>query len=114
MAKTRRFGRSPADRASMLRNLAISLIEHEKVRTTPAKASEVRRTVERLITLSSEDTTHHRKLVESRLNNYGAMVKLFEDLGPRFVARNGGYTRIYKLGTRKGDGAEMVQLELVE
>lgn len=114
MAGSRRFGRNPAERVSMLKNLSISLILHEKIRTTEAKASELRRVVEPLITLSREDTPHHRQLVESRLGSRQAMVKLFDDVGPRMAGRNGGYTRSYKLGTRQGDGATIVQVEIVE
>ena len=114
MGGSRRFGRNPAERRSMLKNLAISLIEHEKIRTTHAKASEVRSTVERLITLSKQDSPHHRELALSRLGNRRAVAKLFDDIGPRHSARAGGYTRIYKLETRKGDGAVIVQLEILE
>ncbi len=98
----------------MLKNLAISLIQHEKVQTTSAKADEVRRTVEHLITLSKQDSPHHRQLAESRLGNRMAVVKLFDDIGPRMASRNGGYTRIYRLENRRGDGAPIVQLEIVE
>jgi large subunit ribosomal protein L17 len=114
MGGSRRFGRNPAERASMLKNLAVSLIEHEKVRTTGAKADEVRRTVERLISLSTQDTPHRRQLAEARLGNRAAVAKLFDDIGPRLSGRNGGYTRIYKLETRRGDGAPIVQIEILD
>ncbi|MDQ3856167.1 MAG: 50S ribosomal protein L17 [Chloroflexota bacterium] len=114
MAGSRRFGRNPAERAAMLKNLAVSLIEHERVRTTQAKASEVRPMIEKLISLSREDSAHHRQLAEARLSNRPAVAKLFDDIGPRMSNRNGGYTRIYKLGNRRGDGAEIVQLEILD
>lgn len=114
MSGSRRFGRRPAERHSMMKNLAISLIEHEKVQTTAAKASEVRSSVEKLITLSIQDTPHRRQLAEARLGNRFAVAKLFDDLGPRMSGRNGGYTRTYRLGNRRGDGAPVVQIEIVE
>lgn len=114
MGGSRKFGKRPDQRASMLKNLSVSLIEHEKVQTTLAKASEVRPMVERLIVLSSVDTPHRRQIAESRLGNRVAVAKLFDDIGPRMSGRNGGYTRIYKLGTRRGDGASLVQIQLVD
>lgn len=115
MGGSRRFGRRPAERASMLRNLMVSLIEHERLQTTGAKAAEVRPGIEKLITMSMQDTPHNRQLVLARLgNNRMATAKLFDDIGPRMSGRNGGYTRMYRLGTRFGDGAPIVQLEIVE
>ncbi len=98
----------------MLRNLAVSLILHEKVQTTAAKASELRPRVERLISLGTEDTPHRRELAEARLGERAAVAKLFDDIGPRMSGRNGGYTRIYKIGNRRGDGAPVVQIQIVE
>lgn len=98
----------------MFKNMAVSLIEHEKVRTTAAKARELRPVVERLVTLGTVDTPHRRQLAEARLGNRLAVAKLFDDIGPRMSGRNGGYTRVYKLGLRKGDGAELVQISFVE
>lgn len=114
MARSRRFGRNPAQRRSMLKSLALSLIQHEKIQTTEAKAKEVRPTVERLITLGTQDTPHHRQLAQSRIGDRLAVAKLFDDIGPRMSGRNGGYTRIYKLGARRGDAAEMVQIEILD
>lgn len=114
MGGSRRFGRRPAERASMLKNMAVSLIEHEKIRTTDAKASEVQSSVERLITLSMQDTPQRRLTAQSRLGSRRAVAKLFDDLGPRLSGRAGGYTRIYKLGSRHGDGATVVQIEILD
>ncbi len=114
MGGSRRFGRRPDERRSMLKNLAVSLITHEKVRTTSAKAKEVRSTVERLITLGVTDTPRNRELAESRLGNRIAVAKLFDDIGPRMVGRPGGYTRMYRLETRHGDGAPIVQIEILD
>lgn len=114
MGGSRRFGRRPDERASMLKNLTVSLIQHEKVRTTAAKAAEVRSKVERLIALGSEDTPHRRQLAEARVGHRSAVAKLFDDIGPRMSSRQGGYTRIYKLGNRRGDGAPVVQIEILE
>lgn len=114
MGGSRRFGRRPAERASMLKNMAISLIEHEKIRTTNAKASEVQGTVERLIELGKQDTPQRRQVAQARLGSRVAVAKLFDDLGPRLSDRHGGYTRIYKLATRAGDGATVVQIEIVD
>ena len=114
MGGSRRFGRRPEERASMMKNLAVSLIQHEQIRTTAAKAAELRPMVERLITLSMHDSPHHRQLAEARLGNRMAVAKLFDDIGPRMSGRNGGFTRIYKLGARQGDGAPVVQIEILE
>lgn len=114
MGGSRRFGRNPAERTAMLKNLAVSLVQHEKIQTTEAKADEVRRTVERLITLSTEDTPRRRELAESRLGNRVAVAKLFDDIGPRLSGRQGGYTRVFRLHNRRGDGAPMVQLEILD
>lgn len=114
VAGSQRFGRRPDERAAMLKNLTVSLIKHDKVRTTLAKAQAVRRIVEPLITLSLEDTPHNRRLAESRLGDRMAVAKLFDDIGPRMSGRNGGYTRIYKLGNRQGDGAPMAVIEIIE
>ncbi len=114
MGGSRRFHRTPAERASLMKNLTVSLIQHEKIRTTQAKASELRSSVERLITLGTQDTPHHRHLAEARIGNRLAVAKLFDDLGPRMAGRAGGYTRTYKLGSRHGDGATVVQIELLD
>ena len=114
MRGSRRFGRRPDERASMMKNLVLSLVQHERITTTAAKAAELRPVVEKLITLSTKDTPYHRQLVEFRLRDRKTVTKLFDDLGPRMSGRPGGYTRTYKLGARQGDGAEMVQIQIVE
>jgi len=114
MSGSRRFGRRPGVRKAMLKNLATSLIMYERMQTTSAKAAEVRPMVERLISLARQDTPHHRAMANARLGNRIAVVKLFDDIAPRLGDRNGGYTRTYKLGARFGDGAPLVQIEILE
>ena len=104
----------PVDsRNALLRNLTTSVIEHERVITTVPKAKAVRPWVEKMITLAKEDTLHSRRQAAAVLRTPKSVQKLFDTLGTRFGQRNGGYTRITKLGPRKGDGAEQVMLELV-
>jgi large subunit ribosomal protein L17 len=111
--KGRKLGRNASQRKALMRNLAISLILHERIRTTEAKAKELRPYVEKLVTLSREDTRHHRNVAMSRLSDDRAVEKLFDVLGPRFEDQPGGYTRIYKLGNRLGDNAEMSLIEFI-
>src|SRR5574343_1550240 len=98
----------------MLRNMANSLIEHEAIKTTLPKAKELRRVVEPMITLAKEPTVANRRLAFDRLRDRDVVVKLFNELGPRFKARPGGYTRILKMGFRVGDNAPMALVELVD
>jgi large subunit ribosomal protein L17 len=91
-----------------------SLFHHERIRTTKAKALEVRRGAEKLITRAKEDSVHNRRIASSRLYDEGVVAKLFTDIGPRMKDRPGGYTRIIKIGERRGDAAELVILELVD
>jgi large subunit ribosomal protein L17 len=98
----------------MLRNMATSLLQHETIRTTVPKAKELRRVVEPLITLAKVDSIGLRRLAYARLRDDNVVVKLFEDLGPRFKARAGGYTRILKMEPRPGDSADMALMQLVE
>jgi large subunit ribosomal protein L17 len=98
----------------MLRNMATSLLQHETIRTTVPKAKELRRVVEPLITMAKVDSIGLRRLAHSRLRDDNVVVKLFEDLGPRFKARAGGYTRILKMEPRPGDSADMALMQLVE
>jgi large subunit ribosomal protein L17 len=98
----------------MLANLALSLFEHEKIRTTEAKAKLLRPYAERLITKAKKGTIHHRRQVLSVIEDRAVVHKLFADIGPRFATRNGGYTRVLKLGQRNGDGAPMALIELVD
>jgi len=117
----KRLNRTTGARNALRRNLIKQLFEHERIKTTKAKAAAVRGDAEKLITLArnsieAEDAkkVHARRLAAARLGGNKMLPKLFDDIAPRFVNRNGGYTRVLKLGPRKGDGAEMVLLELVE
>jgi large subunit ribosomal protein L17 len=106
--------RMASHRKALHRNMLTSLFRQERIRTTKAKALAVRRTAEKMITRAKEDTVHNRRIVSSRLFDEGVVVKLFTNIAPRMKERNGGYTRILKLGERKGDAAELVVLELVD
>ena len=111
----RKLRRDSAHRMALLRNLVTSLIEHERIITTVAKAKEARKFAEKMMTLAKEDNLHNRRKVHSFLYKKEAVWKLFEVLAPRFQDRNGGYTRIIKLPhRRKGDGAELAILEFVD
>ena len=108
------LGSSPSHQRQMLANLALSLFEHEKIRTTEAKAKLLRPYAERLITKARKGGIHDRRQVLSVIEDRAVVHKLFSDIGPRFASRNGGYTRILKLGQRSGDGAPMALIELVD
>jgi large subunit ribosomal protein L17 len=110
----RKLNRNSTHRIAMFRNMASSLVEHEVIRTTLPKAKELRRVLEPLITISKEDSVSKRRLVFSRLGNRDAVQKLFNELGPRFNGRPGGYLRILKCGFRAGDRAPMAYIELVD
>lgn len=110
----RKLGRTTAQRKSLLRNLATELLKHERICTTLAKAKEARRFSERLITLGKKDTLHAKRLAAKHISDKVVHKKLFTEIAPRFVDRPGGYTRMFKLGPRKGDGAAMALIELVE
>jgi large subunit ribosomal protein L17 len=105
--------RNVSARRALLRGLVTSIIEEERITTTVQKAKAARPLVERMITLAKQDNLHARRQAAAFLLRSGAVEKLFEKLGPRFNQRNGGYTRVIKLGWRKGDGAETAKLELV-
>ncbi|NWJ46279.1 MAG: 50S ribosomal protein L17 [Chloroflexi bacterium] len=109
----RKFDRPTGQRLSMFRNLLISVIAHERIRTTEAKAKEIQPMIEHLVRISVEDNIPNRRIVTSKLSNSAAVNKLFTVIGPRYTDRRGGYTRIIKLGTRLGDNAEMVIIEFV-
>ena len=109
----RHLNRDSAHRKAMFKNLAISLIEHEVIRTTLPKAKELRRVAEPLITLAKKDTVANRRLAFRRTGSKAAVGKLFEELGPRYVDRPGGYTRIVRAGYRAGDSAPVAVMELV-
>ena len=110
----RKLNRTSSHRLAMFRNMAVSLLQHEAIKTTLPKAKELRRIVEPLITLGKEPTLANRRLAFDRLRDRDIVGKLFEDIGPRFKARNGGYTRILKMGFRVGDNAPMAFMELVD
>ena len=111
----RKLGRSPSHRRALLRNLAISLLEHERIITTREKAKEVQRFAERLINLGKKGGLHNLRLALARLPHKPTVMKLFHDIGPRYSERAGGYTRVVKMADpRLGDRASQVVLELVE
>jgi large subunit ribosomal protein L17 len=110
----RQLSRNAPHRAAMLRNMAASLLRHETIRTTVPKAKELRRVVEPLITLGKADSEANRRLAFSRLRDEEVVAKLFDDLGPRFNARPGGYTRILRMSPRPGDSADMALMQLVD
>lgn len=111
--KNRKFGRTRNQRAALLRSLAVSLIGRGKIKTTEAKAKELRPFVERLVTKSREGTLASRRLVSARLGNSKETKKLFDDIAPKYKSRSGGYTRIIKLPARKSDGSKMAVIEFV-
>ncbi len=110
----RHLNRTSSHRQAMFRNMAASLIEHEIIKTTLPKAKELRRVAEPLITLAKEDSVANRRLAFARTRDKAAVGKLFSELGPRYEARPGGYTRILKCGHRAGDSAPMAYIELVD
>jgi large subunit ribosomal protein L17 len=110
----RKLNRTSEHRLAMLRNMCVSLLRHEAIKTTVPKAKELRRVVEPLITLSKEATLANRRLAFDRLRDRDIVTKLFNELGPRYKARPGGYTRILKMGFRVGDNAPMAFVELVD
>jgi large subunit ribosomal protein L17 len=110
----RTLGRKSSHRRAMYRNMAASLIRHEQIQTTLPKAKELRRVVEPLITLAKQDGVARRRLAFNRLRDKESVGKLFNDLGPRFRARPGGYLRILKIGHRAGDAAPMAVVQLLD
>jgi large subunit ribosomal protein L17 len=110
----RQLSRNSPHRHAMLRNMSVSLLRHETIRTTVPKAKELRRVVEPLITLGKTDSDSHRRLAFARLRDSAIVDKLFADLGPRFRARPGGYTRILRMMPRPGDSAPMALMQLVD
>lgn len=109
----RKLGRMRDSRNALLRGLATNFVLYEKIETTIAKAKEIRPLVEKIITMGKDNSLHNRRQVMKLIYTENATKKVLEDLGPRYKERNGGYTRIIKLGPRKGDGAEMALIELV-
>lgn len=112
--RLRKLNRTSSHRLAMLRNMSNSLLRHERIKTTLPKAKELRRVVEPLITLAKAPTVANRRLAFNRLRDREMVVKLFDELGPRYKSRNGGYTRILKFGFRVGDNAPMALMELVD
>ncbi len=112
--KGRQLSRTASHRKALLKNLAASLIVHDRIVTTEAKAKELRPFVERLITLARRGGLHAQRQVERKIKDRKVSHRLFHEIGPRFSERPGGYTRIIKLGNRKGDGARIARIELLE
>ena len=110
----RKLNRTSAHRLAMLRNMSVSLLRHETIKTTLPKAKELRRVVEPLITLGKKPSLANRRLAFDRLRDREMVVKLFDQLGPRYASRNGGYLRILKCGFRDGDNAPMAFVELLD
>jgi large subunit ribosomal protein L17 len=110
----RKLNRTSSHRLAMLQNMMNSLIEHEVIKTTVPKAKELRRVIEPMITLAKKPTLANKRLAFDRLRDRESVVKLFAELGPRYQARPGGYTRILKMGFRVGDNAPMALVELVD
>ena len=112
-AKGRQLSRTASHKKALLANMATSLFRHDRIQTTAAKAKELRPYAERLITLARRGDLHARRLVERKLKDREVTHRLFTELGKRFAARPGGYTRIVKLGHRPGDGADVARIELL-
>jgi large subunit ribosomal protein L17 len=110
----RQLSRNSSHRSAMLKNMAVSLLQHEIIKTTLPKAKELRRVAEPLITMAKSDSVHRRRIAFSRLRDRDTVTKLFNELGPRYRDRPGGYLRILKSGYRPGDNAPMAYVELVD
>jgi len=110
----RQLSRNSSHRSAMLKNMAVSLLQHEIIKTTVPKAKELRRVAEPLITMAKSDSVHRRRVAFSRLRDRDTVTKLFNELGPRYRDRPGGYLRILKSGYRPGDNAPMAYVELVD
>lgn len=110
----RKLGRTTSHRLAMLRNMTVSLLRHEEITTTLPKAKELRRVVEPMITLGKKPSLANRRLAFDRLRDRDIVAKLFDDLGPRYAKRNGGYLRILKTGFRKGDNAPLALVSLMD
>lgn len=113
MAGYRKLGRPTDQRKAILRNLVTALLDNGKIETTVTRAKETRRLAEKMITLGKRGDLHARRQAMSFVNSEEVVAKLFKEIAPKYAERNGGYTRIYKLGPRRGDSAEMAHLELV-
>ncbi|NLY19735.1 MAG: 50S ribosomal protein L17 [Tissierellia bacterium] len=113
MAQLRKLGRPTAHRNAMLRNLTTSLLRHGRIETTVTRAKETKRMAEKMITLGKRGDLHARRQALAYIYDEDVVTKLFEELAPKYADRNGGYTRVLKLGQRSGDGAEIAIIELV-
>ena len=113
-ARTQSFSRPHNQRVWLMRNLVVSLVEHERITTTVAKAKELRRWAEKAVTLGKRGSLADRRLLMSRIPNKLTVAKIFAELAPRFKDRNGGYTRIYRVSSRPGDNAEMAMIEFLD
>jgi large subunit ribosomal protein L17 len=109
-----KLNRSPSHRRALFRNLVTALLQHESVKTTDAKAKELKRWGDRMITLGKQGTLHARRRAAAIIHGHAVVKKLFDELGPRYQARQGGYTRVVKLGVRSGDAAPISIVELVD
>ncbi len=109
-----KLNRVPAHRKALIRNMMTVLFKHERITTTRAKAIEARKAAEKMITRAKEDSVHNRRIAAKKIQDEAILAKLFTEIGPRFKERNGGYTRILRVGLRKHDAADMVILELVD
>jgi large subunit ribosomal protein L17 len=110
----RKLNRTSSHREAMLRNMTVSLLKHEMIKTTLPKAKELRKVIEPIITLGKKPSLSNRRLAFDRLRDRDMVVKVFDELGPRYATRNGGYLRILKSGFRQGDNAPMAMVELVD
>jgi large subunit ribosomal protein L17 len=110
----RKLNRTSSHRLAMLRNMTVSLLRHEAIKTTLPKAKELRRVAEPILTLGKNPSLANRRLAFARLRDREMVTKLFDELGPRYASRNGGYSRILKFGFRKGDNAPMALIELMD
>ncbi|MBN1467335.1 MAG: 50S ribosomal protein L17 [Fusobacteriaceae bacterium] len=109
-----KLNRTHSERKALYKNMSIALFKHGRIKTTKAKAKEIRRVAEKLITRAKERTLHNMRIVSKLIHDKAILMKLFDEIAPVYVDRNGGYTRIIKLGRRKGDGADMAYLELIQ
>lgn len=112
--KGRYFGRTSSHRKAMFKNMMVSLLKHEMITTTVPKAKELRSYIEPMITLAKVDSVHNRRLAFARLRDREMVTKLFNEIAPIYLKRNGGYTRVLKCGNRKGDCAPMAIIQLVD
>lgn len=114
LKRVKKFNRTRGHKRAMFSNMMVSFFQNGRIKTTSAKAKELRRLSEKVITRAKENTLHNKRIVLSKIKNRGIVAKLFDEIAPTYKDVNGGYTRIYKVGRRAGDGAELSLLELVD